>query len=121
LAHGLQPDEPSGASTPTAAPVADDVDFSDLKKKKKKSSKKAAFDLEAFEKELGGTPQEAEEMDEGVGEDENDLGEDPFTLQDGPAAVENGREPWVDSDREYMYTEVSRLLSLYFIAPLLRL
>ena len=41
----------SGTSTPTAAPAAtEDLDFSDIKKKKK--SKKAAFDLEAFEKEL---------------------------------------------------------------------
>ena len=32
--------------------AGEDLDFSDLKKKKKKSSKKAALDLEAFEKEL---------------------------------------------------------------------
>lgn len=47
-------------------------------------------------------------MDDGVGEDEGDLGEDPFRLQDGPATVENGREPWLDSDRDYSYTEVGR-------------
>lgn len=54
-------------------------------------------------------------MEEGGGEDEGDLGEDPFTLQDGPAAVENGREPWIDSDRDYTYTEVSWLRCYSFI------
>lgn len=87
----------------------DDLDFSDLKKKKKKSSKKTAFDLEAFEKELGDTPQEVEEMDEGGGDDDADLGDDPFAVQDGPATMENGREPWLGSDRDYSYSEVSPL------------
>lgn len=87
----------------------DDLDFSDLKKKKKKTSKKAAFDLEAFEKELGDAPPEPEEVEEGGGEDEGDLGDDPFAVQDGPAptAMENGREPWLGSDRDYTYSEVS--------------
>ncbi|KAF8576271.1 hypothetical protein K439DRAFT_1640631 [Ramaria rubella] len=108
------PEEPSGTSTPTTAPappaVADDLDFSDLKKKKKKSSKKAALDLEAFEKELGDSQvQDTEDVDEGMiinGEDEGDLGDDPFAVHDGPATVENGREPWLTSDRDYSYSEL---------------
>ncbi|CDO77748.1 hypothetical protein BN946_scf184993.g11 [Trametes cinnabarina] len=77
-------DDNSGTSTPVATVASEDLDFSDLKKKKKKSSKKAALDLEAFEKEL----QEAKAQDAGEDEagdegavpeaDEGELGDDPF-------------------------------------------
>jgi hypothetical protein len=42
-------DEGDGAETPELG------DFADLKKKKKSSKKKAAFDMEAFAKEVCGT------------------------------------------------------------------
>ena len=101
-----QPDEASGTSTPPA-PASEEVDFADLKKKKKKKSvKKAAFDLEAFEKELGDAPPSDDASD--AASDDGDLGDDPFAAPDGPAAVEHGREPWLASDRDYTYSEVRR-------------
>ncbi|OBZ76295.1 putative eukaryotic translation initiation factor 2 subunit beta [Grifola frondosa] len=91
------PEDNSGTSTPTVAPAAEDLDFSDLKKKKKKSTKKAALDMEAFEKELNQSKaKEAEDEEggeEGVPEiEEAELGEDPFA---------RGR-----SDRDYTYPEL---------------
>ena len=111
-----QPEEGSGTATPTTA-VADDLDFSDLKKKKKK--KKAAFDLEAFEKELSQSKAKDEEadVDEAGGEpdgrhlddvNEEDLGEDVFAhSHETPASVDPQNEPWLASDRDYTYQEVS--------------
>ena len=76
----------SGTSTPTAAPAApagDDLDFSDLKKKKKSSKKKAAFDLEAFEKELNESKSKGDDDEDEVETnpnldniDEAELGDD---------------------------------------------
>lgn len=116
----------SGTSTPTvAAPAAavpaisEDLDFSDLKKKKKSTKKKAAFDLEAFEKELHESKvkeaaAEEEEADDGEHLDEVDeaeLGDDVFARGDAPAGIDAGTEPWLDSDRDYTYSE---LLSRFY-------
>lgn len=112
-----QGEEGSGTATPTTAAAADDLDFSDLKKKKKK--KKAAFDLEAFEKELSQSKAKDEEpdADEAGGEpdgrhldeiNEDDLGEDVFAhSHETPAGVDSQNEPWLTSDRDYTYQEVS--------------
>jgi len=114
----------SGTSTPTTAPTAaptssavapatttEDLDFSDIKKKKKSSKKKAAFDLEAFEKELNeskakSTPN-ADEDDVNLDLDDADLGDDPFA-QPGelPVGVDAGNESWLKSDRDYTYPEL---------------
>ena len=113
-----QGEEGSGTATPTTA-AADDLDFSDLKKKKKK--KKAAFDLEAFEKELSESKakDEEEDVDEVGGEpdgrhlddvNEEDLGEDVFAQShEAPAGTDSQsqNEPWLSSDRDYTYQEVS--------------
>lgn len=96
-----------------------------MKKKKKKSAKKAAFDIEAFEKELGGAApastskkggEDAEDdEDGGLGEaEEGDLGEDVFALPNAPVDVGDEQETWHGSDRDYTYQEVSSF------APLLR-
>ncbi|OSC99327.1 eukaryotic translation initiation factor 2 beta [Trametes coccinea BRFM310] len=102
----------SGTSTPVPAAASEDLDFSDLKKKKKKSSKKAALDLEAFEKEL----QEAKAQDaaEDEGEegavpeaDEGELGDDPFARAgETGVSLDSGSEPWLGSDRDYTYEEL---------------
>ncbi|KIJ47362.1 hypothetical protein M422DRAFT_226475 [Sphaerobolus stellatus SS14] len=109
----------SGASTPTPAPAAsasesapagDDLDFSDIKKKKKKS-KKAALDMEAFEKELG---EKEGDLGADFEDDDGDLGDDPFAREEAAAArdaAELGREPWLGSDRDYTYSE---LLNRFF-------
>jgi hypothetical protein len=109
-------EEGFGTATPTTA-ADDDLDFSDLKKKKKK--KKAAFDLEAFEKELSESKAKDEEadVDEAGGEpdgrhlddvNEEDLGEDVFAQShETPATVDSQNEPWLSSDRDYTYQEVS--------------
>ncbi|KAI0049502.1 hypothetical protein FA95DRAFT_1556791 [Auriscalpium vulgare] len=122
-------DDASGTSTPTttapaAALATDDLDFSDLKKKKKSSKKKgAAFDLEAFEKELNQSKAKestlAGDEDEDVvptGEhlddiDEAELGDDIFDRGEAPAGVDTGSEPWLGSDRDYTYPE---LLSRFY-------
>ncbi|KAI0366553.1 eukaryotic translation initiation factor 2 beta [Pilatotrama ljubarskyi] len=103
----------SGTSTPVAAAASEDLDFSDLKKKKKKSSKKAALDLEAFEKELNQSKaQEAEEEEggeEGAAQelDEGELGEDPFARAgESGVSLDSGNEPWLKSDRDYTYEEL---------------
>jgi hypothetical protein len=100
-------------------------DFSDMKKKKK--PKKAAFDLEAFEKELEDASKPAaadgDEDDGGGGPartidyDEEDLGEDVFAA---PPAGTGGElsvagdavEAWHGTDRDYTYAEV-RALTLW--------
>ncbi len=121
----LQGDD-SGTSTPLtkedaahaeAAPItADDLDFSDMKKKKKSTKKKAAFDLDAFEKELQAAPAAGDDDDEDGPEpdgahlddiDEAELGDDPFAQAgDAPVGVDAGNEPWLKSDRDYTYQEV---------------
>ncbi|KAI9459219.1 domain found in IF2B/IF5-domain-containing protein [Lactarius psammicola] len=111
----------SGTSTPitnasTSAPgISEDLDFSDLKKKKKSTKKKAAFDLEAFEKEL----QESKSKDANADDeedipdgdhlndiDEAELGDDVFDRSEAPAGVDQGTEPWLGSDRDYTYQEL---------------
>ncbi|TFY75446.1 hypothetical protein EWM64_g8565 [Hericium alpestre] len=108
-------DEGSGTSIPTVVPAAgEDLDFSDLKKKKKSSKKKAAFDLEAFEKELNQSKAkdvvagEEEEGEEGELHevDEAELGEDPFARGEAPTGVDAGTEPWLGTDRDYTYQEL---------------
>ncbi|TFY63308.1 hypothetical protein EVG20_g6371 [Dentipellis fragilis] len=106
-------DDGSGTSTPVGVPAAtEDLDFSDLKKKKKSSKKKAAFDLEAFEKELNVSKSkdaaDEEEPDEGGADeaDEADLGDDPFARAEAPTGVDAGTEPWLGSDRDYLYSEL---------------
>jgi translation initiation factor 2 subunit 2 len=99
--------------------TSDDLDFSDIKKKKKSSKKKAAFDLDAFEKELNESKAKSstiadEEDDDGdlistahLDEiDEAELGEDPFAQNDAPIGVDAGNEAWLNSDRDYTYQEV---------------
>lgn len=103
-----------------------------MKKKKKSSKKKAAFDLEAFEKELNESKKEsgegkpktktAEDEDEDDvpvdtshldNLDESELGENPFSRPDAPVGVDAGTEAWLSSDRDYTYQEVrSRTKSL---------
>ncbi|KAK7680394.1 hypothetical protein QCA50_016634 [Cerrena zonata] len=108
------PEDASGTSTPVAAPAAgDDLDFSDLKKKKKGGKKKAALDMEAFEKELNQSKvkgDEEEEVPDGKHleeVDENELGDDPFARGEGGAAsLDVGSEPWLGSDRDYTYAEL---------------
>jgi translation initiation factor 2 subunit 2 len=116
-----QGDEGSGTSTPTTnvqtttLGAPEDLDFSELKKKKKTSKKKAAFDLEAFEKEL----QESKSKDTNADEeedipdgehlndiDEAELGDDVFDRSEAPAGVDQGTEPWLGSDRDYTYQEL---------------
>lgn len=87
--------------------------------KKKKKSKKAAFDLEAFEKELEETSKAApaaehgdEDADEtaAVDYDEADLGEDVFAAPTAGGAtdgsVADNAETWHGTDRDYTYAEV---------------
>ncbi|QRW13365.1 eukaryotic translation initiation factor 5 [Ceratobasidium sp. AG-Ba] len=101
----------SGDATPAAGD--DPNNFEGLKKKKKSSGKKAAFDMEAFEKELAGSaakPKEGDDEDEeGADEiknfDEGDLGEDVFaqpTTGDGGVVAET----WLGTDRDYTYPEL---------------
>lgn len=99
------------------APVADGGDeFADLKKKKKKSgTKKAAFDLEAFEKEIADGTAEGDDGADGEGLDDEPVeGEDPFKgegddegegVSKAIAAAE--AKAWLkEGDRDYHYTEV---------------
>ncbi|KAH9914096.1 eukaryotic translation initiation factor 2 beta [Fomitopsis serialis] len=106
----------SGTSTPTAVPNAvpaatEDLDFSDLKKKKKSTKKKAALDMEAFEKELNQAKAKDADEEEG-GEDaaaevdEVELGDDPFARNEGTVSMDVGTEPWLSSDRDYTYQEL---------------
>ncbi|KAF5365273.1 hypothetical protein D9758_005354 [Tetrapyrgos nigripes] len=114
----------SGTSTPTAAPAAtEDLDFSDIKKKKK--SKKAAFDLEAFEKELKKSKDKSAEDDEddeiehnpNLDIDDAGLEHDPFAQPDAPVGVDAGNEAWLKSDRDYTYQELlTRFYSLLHAA-----
>ncbi|KAL0063927.1 translation initiation factor eIF-2 beta subunit [Marasmius tenuissimus] len=116
----------SGTSTPKEATATEDLDFSDIKKKKKSSKKKAAFDLEAFEKELNeskkdGAGSDDEDAPDGESNpnlnDDGDLGDDPFAQPDAPTGVESGNEAWLNSDRDYLYPELlGRFYSLLHAA-----
>jgi translation initiation factor 2 subunit 2 len=97
--------------------AGEDLDFSDLKKKKKKTAKKAALDMEAFEKELHQNKvregDEEEEVEPRPMEDydEGELGDDVFgggaaAAGEAPSGVDAGNEPWLTSDRDYLYPEV---------------
>jgi translation initiation factor 2 subunit 2 len=116
----LQGDD-SGTSTPVTAPAAtEDLDFSDIKKKKK--PKKAAFDLEAFEKELKKSKDKSAEDDDddeiehnpNLDIDDAGLEHDPFAQPDAPVGIDAGNEPWLKSDRDYTYQEVG--LYLFYLA-----
>lgn len=102
-----------------------------MKKKKKSGKKKAAFDLEAFEKELNESKKGSEDGKKSKGDDddeedgpldtshldqldETELGENPFSRPDAPVGVDAGTEPWLTSDRDYTYPEVDSPL-LYLI------
>ncbi|KAH9834754.1 eukaryotic translation initiation factor 2 beta [Rhodofomes roseus] len=106
------PEDNSGTSTPTTVPAAtEDLDFSDLKKKKKSSKKKAALDMEAFEKELHQAKAKDADEEEGGEElvaevDEAELGDDPFARNEGVVSTDAGNEPWLSSDRDYTYQEL---------------
>ncbi|KAI5455047.1 translation initiation factor eIF-2 beta subunit [Naganishia albida] len=104
-----------GDATPTTETTADAGemgDFGDLKKKKKSSKKKAAFDIEAFEKEIEG----GENNDEGgdyngdSAELDREIGDDVFGSNENPeaddAASKLGHEAWVGTDRDYTYPEL---------------
>ncbi|KAJ3483863.1 hypothetical protein NLI96_g6022 [Meripilus lineatus] len=96
--------------------------FGDLKKKKKKKKdipldlkkkkkpKKAALDMEAFEKELHDSKAKDAEEDEGLEAqpeemDEAELGDDPFAGGNA-SGLDAGNEPWLKSDRDYLYPEL---------------
>jgi translation initiation factor 2 subunit 2 len=104
-------------------------DFSDMKKKKK--SKKAAFDLEAFEKELEDASKPAaadgddEDAEDGpppaIDYDEEDLGDDVFATPSAGAGGEltaagDAIETWHGSDRDYTYAEVRSLAAAHTMA-----
>lgn len=73
-------------------------------KKKRKKGKKGAFDLEAFEKELGeGTGGNDDNAADKDGGDDADLGDDPFA-RDGDAG--ENVEAWQGTNRDYTYQEV---------------
>lgn len=108
--------EPSDAAPATATDAGLDLGdgFGDLKKKKKSGKKKAAFDLEAFEKEI---EQSADPSDMGAATAEDpasaggELGDDVFgegnAAREGVAA-DGEQEAWLGSDRDYTYPEVGR-------------
>ncbi|CCM04499.1 uncharacterized protein FIBRA_06679 [Fibroporia radiculosa] len=104
------PEDNLGVSAPAPAATGD-MDFSDLKKKKKSSKKKATLDMEAFEKELNDAKVKDVEDEEG-GEDalaeidEAELGDDPFVRTESAITLDSGTEPWLGSDRDYMYPEL---------------
>lgn len=107
------PEDNSGTATPTTVPAAsEDLDFSDLKKKKKSTKKKAALDMEAFEKELQVAKTKDADEEEGGEEgiplegDETELGDDPFTRGETTINIDAGSEPWLGSDRDYTYEEL---------------
>ncbi|KZT64988.1 eukaryotic translation initiation factor 2 beta [Daedalea quercina L-15889] len=106
------PEDNSGTSTPVTVPAAtEDLDFSDLKKKKKSSKKKAALDMEAFEKELNEAKAKDADEEEGGVEgpaevDEAELGDDPFARNEATVSMDAGNEPWLNSDRDYTYQEL---------------
>lgn len=74
--------------------------------------------MEEFEKELEeskskGAAEGADDVEIDDGEhlndiDEAELGDDPFARPEAPTGVDSGSEPWLTSDRDYTYQEVSR-------------
>lgn len=96
-----------------------------MKKKKKSKSKKAAFDLDAFEKDLksSGTSNPLVSKGDGNGEEDDgeivdgdykpsgDLGDDVFAQNDeddeAGAEQKEMKMDWLGSDRDYTYQEVS--------------
>lgn len=109
-------------------------EFADLKKKKKKGGKKAAFDLEAFEKELaaaesseannalsppeGGSQVTSKNATPAGSDDEREEGEDPFSAGGEDAALSKAEaaakaKAWLNEDRDYHYIEVSSLPRVY--------
>ncbi|TEB32759.1 hypothetical protein FA13DRAFT_1731269 [Coprinellus micaceus] len=114
-------DDNSGTATPSGEAAAEGGadDFGDLKKKKKGKKAKAAFDLDAFEKELNESKAKSagdgdEEDEDGApvdtthldNLDEAELGEDPFAQPDAPAGIDAGTEAWLGTDRDYTYQEL---------------
>lgn len=79
--------------------------------------------MEAFEKELNESKaKEAEEEEAPDGKhleelDETELGEDPFARGEGAVSVEAGGEPWLGSDRDYTYLEVSSKILAFRATP----
>ena len=73
--------------------------------------------MEEFEKELEeskskGAAEGADDVEIDDGEhlndiDEAELGDDPFARPEAPTGVDSGSEPWLTSDRDYTYQEVS--------------
>lgn len=70
--------------------------------------------MEAFEKELNeAKAKEGDEEEAADGKhleevDENELGDDPFARgEGGVVSIDAGSEPWLGSDRDYTYAEVS--------------
>ncbi|KAG8919338.1 hypothetical protein FRC02_001725 [Tulasnella sp. 418] len=101
-----------GDAAPAATEAAGegDLDFSDLKKKKKKP-KKTTFDLDEFEKELGGSSGKGDEGGDGLeGVGEEDLGEDVFATT-APVDVGDEDETWHGTDRDYTYSELLRRIA----------
>ena len=94
------------ADKDAAAAAGDDLDFGMMKKKKK--SKKGAFDLEAFEKEIVGDEGGAEKAGGAGGEEDEDLGDDPFRQEGEDEEEKEAEETWHGTDRDYTYQEVSR-------------
>ena len=92
--------------------AADDLDFSDLKKRKS-NKKKATFDLEAFERELGDSAEGGAGKEDGDFDgddlDDGELGDDVFARDEseGHRTVDPGSEAWVGTDRDYLYPEAS--------------
>lgn len=70
--------------------------------------------MEAFEKELHDSKAKDAEEDEGLEAqpeemDEAELGDDPFAGGNA-SGLDAGNEPWLKSDRDYLYPEVCRSL-----------
>lgn len=108
-----------GPSSDSPAGTEGGDEFADLKKKKKKGSKKAAFDLEAFEKEIAEGKEGGEDGAEGGEDGEDGLegedvpeGEDPFKGEGEEEGVSKAiaaaeAKLWLkEGDRDYHYTEV---------------
>ncbi|PWO00586.1 hypothetical protein FA09DRAFT_191234 [Tilletiopsis washingtonensis] len=92
------------ADKDAAAAAGDDLDFGMMKKKKK--SKKGAFDLEAFEKEIVGDEGGAEKAGGAGGEEDEDLGDDPFRQEGEDEEEKEAEETWHGTDRDYTYQEL---------------
>lgn len=116
--HHVQPKQGDGE-----APADGADEFADLKKKKKKKD----YNMEEFERELGdmsiskpkkkkevkiADDEEEEDLPDGADFedlDETELGDNPFSMgAGGSIGVGSGdAEPWLGSDRDYTYQEVS--------------